>query len=304
MIGMNESDWDDLKYYVRRKKITAFIGPELSSHYIGSQKSDQWFPLLKELADEWAEKYPLEKPSHLSRMAQYIAIVGNNELRPKTILASRIESISLPDFSMEKYRKTPYAILADLNLPVYITTNYDHLMEKALEDKGKKPLSAFCRWKEESDLIKKIRRIDTENKPQDSDSPLVFHLYGDINEPNFMVLTERDYVDFAIYMSKEITAALPGPLIESISSNMLLFLGYQLQDINFLVIFQSVIRSIEAASTKKNVGVQFNADLDKVQKKKVEDYLDKYTDKIFNVRVYWGEPDGFCRELHSRLYGP
>ena len=288
MIGMNESDWDDLKYYVRRKKITAFIGPELSSHYIGSQKSDQWFPLLKELADEWAEKYPLEKPSHLSRMAQYIAIVGNNELRPKTILASRIESISLPDFSMEKYRKTPYAILADLNLPVYITTNYDHLMEKALEDKGKKPVNDFCRWNKFDSAQPIASSVDSRNPPTEY-KPLVFHLHGDIREPNSMVLTENDYIDFIISLSKN-EELLPSIIIQRLAMTLLLFIGYSLEDINFRVILKSF-----NLLDNKGIAILLPRSDSKYQK-----YQDQYLKKMLKIRVHWQEANKFSEVLRKR----
>ena len=42
----------------------------------------------------------------------------------------------VPDFSLPEYQNTVYAMLADLNLPIYVTTNYDHFMESALESKG------------------------------------------------------------------------------------------------------------------------------------------------------------------------
>lgn len=102
---------------------------------------------------------------------------------------------------MEKYRKIPYAILADLNIPVYITTNYDHLMEKALEDKGKKPVSEFCRWNKFDSAHPIPSSLGSKNPPTGY-KPLVFHLHGDIKEPNSMVLTENDDIDFIIALSK------------------------------------------------------------------------------------------------------
>ncbi|MGB8035171.1 MAG: hypothetical protein WCF03_15265 [Nitrososphaeraceae archaeon] len=44
-----------------------------------------------------------------------------------------------------KFRDTPPAVLADPDLPDYMTTNYDHFIEVALISRGKTPKSNFCR---------------------------------------------------------------------------------------------------------------------------------------------------------------
>ncbi len=43
----------------------------------------------------------------------------------------------LPNFLSDKFKKSPHPNLAELNLPIYITTNYDFFMEKALNSMGK-----------------------------------------------------------------------------------------------------------------------------------------------------------------------
>ena len=75
-----------------------------------------------------------------------MAIFDDNEVTPKNIVSRQLERIQVPDFSLEENKDTPYAVLADLNAPVYITTNYDLFMEEALRSKGKNPVSEFCVW--------------------------------------------------------------------------------------------------------------------------------------------------------------
>ena len=48
-----------------------------------------------------------------------------------------------PDFSAPD---EPHGALADLGLPVYITTNYDGLMTGALKDREKDPQRELCAW--------------------------------------------------------------------------------------------------------------------------------------------------------------
>jgi hypothetical protein len=62
------------------------------------------------------------------------------------VLCEEFKEIQSPDFSSEKNGNNPYAVLADLNLPICITTNYNHFMEAALNSKEKEPVSGFCRW--------------------------------------------------------------------------------------------------------------------------------------------------------------
>ena len=49
--------------------------------------------------------------------------------------------------------------------------------------------------------------IKPDYKPS-QDKPLVYHLHGELNNPQSMVLTETDYLDFLINLSKE--EILPG----------------------------------------------------------------------------------------------
>jgi SIR2-like domain len=65
------------------------------------------------------------------------------------MLGREIKKVQIPNFYLDEYRNTPPAGLADLNLPIYITTNYDYFIEEALKAKGKQPISDFCRWNED-----------------------------------------------------------------------------------------------------------------------------------------------------------
>jgi SIR2-like domain len=55
-----------------------------------------------------------------------------------------------------------------------------------------------------------------------------------------MVLTETDYLDFLINLSKE--EILPDQISTALNSTSLLFVGYRLRDINFHFIFRSLMQ--------------------------------------------------------------
>lgn len=240
-------DWEDLLVSIREKYCTPIIGAGAAAPWIPSG-SDIAYDLAREF------NYPdkLEGSSILSRVAQFVAISCSYELAPKEILRHKFEKISVPDFSLEENRNTTYAVLADLNLPVYITTNYDHFLEEALRSKGRNPVSQFCAWSENLRRYLEFSATPTYNEKYvvpdesndkryvpDESNPLVYHLHGDLNTPVSMVLTENDYMDFLITAARE-ERMLPIPILRALARSSLLFIGYSLEDINFRAILKII----------------------------------------------------------------
>ena len=154
-----------------------------------------------------------------------------------------------------EYKNTVYAVLADLNLPIYITTNYDHLMEEVLLSKGKDPKSEFCRWNRT--IIEYARRAEILFSSDDrvylpsSANPLVFHLHGDMDHPLSMVLTEQDYLDFIFNMSNLERNPIMIPCIvrRSFATSSQLFIGFTLNDMNSRIMFRSIAGFLSTGRT-------------------------------------------------------
>jgi hypothetical protein len=288
--------------------------------FIGPEACKPWIPLDSDIARRWAKEndYPLQDSDRLSRVAQFLAIKQEDNMIAKEILSSELKKIKPPDFRMGEFRDTPPAVLADLNLPVYITTNYDHIIEAALESRGKQPISDFCRWNEELAKDAKENEINsiiyeegTDYKPTPA-HPLVYHLHGTIEYPKSMVLTEKDYTDFVIFYNKEDEKKVtPSPIRRQLSRNRLLFVGYSLDkagfSLPFSVIFQTVISS-SPSMQKKGIAVQVKLRTDNntdnntsVNVEKVERYLEQYTNKVLSLDVYWGDSSTFSKELRQQL---
>jgi hypothetical protein len=258
----------------------------------------------------------LEDSYQLSRVAQFLALARGDESFPKHVLLKEFGNIQPPDFSMIELENTAYSVLADLNLPIYITTNYDLFMETALRAKGKSPISEFCRWN--SDLKHGLESFgiqsvfDRRSKYTPTpDKPLVYHLYGlyrlsreyrldgqDIDLPQSLVLTEEDYTDFARAMNKEtVESILPTVVSRALAISSLLFIGYSLDDLGFRTLFQGVLSSRPGLGGT-NIAVHLppsnNSD-------RARGYLDRYTRRMFGADVYWGNASEFSAELRKRL---
>ena len=134
-----KTDWEELIYLINHQQCTPFIGAGATA---------LWFPMSTNIARTWALEfgYPLDDSDNLSRVAEFIAINTGDRMFTKKMLSKEIKKIKPPDFSKEEYGSTPHAVLSDLNLPIYITTNQDKFMEAALISRGRKPISEFCKW--------------------------------------------------------------------------------------------------------------------------------------------------------------
>jgi hypothetical protein len=67
---------------------------------------------------------------------------------------------------------TPLTVLAELPLPVYMTTNYDSFMFEALCFKGKDPRLELCRWNE---YVSKKHKSIFDSRPSFAPKPRHSH---------------------------------------------------------------------------------------------------------------------------------
>jgi tetratricopeptide (TPR) repeat protein len=299
--------WTSLLKSIDRKKCIPFIGPGAS---------DPWFPRERDITEKWIKEYgyPLEEEGlarvleeeSLARVAQFLAIERQDKRFPKMLLESSLSKINPPNFSLEQYRNTPYAVLADLNLPIYITTNYDHFMEEILRSKGKEVVSEFCRWNHDLQRFDIPSVFDTSEKYTPTSSrPLVYHLFGSTNYPESMVMTETDYMDFVNFLNKEDERTiLPSVIRQGLAVSSLLFIGYNLQDIQFRTISGGILSLYVSRMDRKiiNVAVQLPPPIlnDDAGGKAVR-YLEQYARSVYAIKVYWGNISEFLIELRKLL---
>ncbi|MGI8685893.1 MAG: SIR2 family NAD-dependent protein deacylase [Acidimicrobiales bacterium] len=286
---MRESDWKVLVDKIRRRQCTPFLGAGLSEPYvpIGSEFSAR-------LAREFG--YPLTDVWNLPRVAQYIATTHRDSQFAKGQVADLILDCERrpPDFSD---LAQPHRILADLRLPMYLTTNYDRFMTGALETVVSEVTTRVCRWNYET-------RLGEEELPATptSDRPLVYHLHGAATNIASMLLTEDDYVDFLMEAQADLAQVVPCPIQEALGTTSLLFVGYSLNDWNFRVLMRSVMRKINKSSKRMNVSVQLppaDASIAPDRREEAEGFLCDYLGTE-QVTVLWGDATEFLAELRQR----
>jgi hypothetical protein len=283
----SESDWDRLVFNVKKGNCTPFLGAGVATPPV---------PAAKAIAQAWAAtyKYPFRDTTNLARVAQFVA-VDRGEEHAKMKIQEEILSKIPPSEAEDE----PHQALASLNLPLYLTTNYDDFMYRALRRVKPNALREHCPWYKALRWNSTLPRSD--HAGPTVDKPIVYHLHGIADEWESMVLTEEDYLNFLIVTSP--VESLPPWIAGAFGTKSLLFLGYSLQDIDFLVLFRR-FADLMNNGTKKHFAVQIVPGSDGGEGEAEEfERQRQYLEKQLNgrrVTAYWGTCQAFCKELRER----
>lgn len=139
----------------------------------------------------------------------------------------------------ESDRNDPFRILANLQVPVYVTASPHGLLLDALKAAGKEPRQEFCRWNRQLEGLSKLEDREPDYRP-DPANPLIYYIFGYLNNFESLVLTEDDYFNFLIGVTEKKTL-IPTVVRRTLADSGLLFLGFQLDDWDFRVLFRSIV---------------------------------------------------------------
>ena len=185
---------------IKSGELGAFIGAGLSI----SAGFSSWKDLLKDPAKKIG--LDVEKENDLVNLAQYYS---NSKMR------TSIDDLIKNQFSELVEPTDNHKLLSQLPIFTFWTTNYDKLMEKALEVNMKKP---YVKTKD-----KELRGTN-----QNFDA-IVYKIHGDVDSPEDAVITRSDYEEFGYNKRKLFRGVLEGDLL----TKTFLFLGFSFEDPNF-----------------------------------------------------------------------
>lgn len=321
--------WPAIISNIQQKKCTPIIGPSLIEPLLGSRR---------EIAKRWAQSYHFPLSPHLSddlpQVAQYLAI-NQQPAEPQVQLLQHLrkemeqsygkdlpkELLERPDVEgikeladqLEKIinfvglrkiqsdKNEPHRILSELPLPIYVTTNYNNLLAVALKEHAKKdPKVEICRWSEELETLPSI--MDTDYRPS-IEQPLIYHLFGRLNVPESLLLTEDNYFDFLIGVTRN-EEMIPPAVMEALVDTGLLFLGFHLEEWNFRIILRSLNQLFKGARRRERYA-QVAAQIDPEESQIIDPegarkYLEDYFRKSAQISIFWGPPSTFMQELRDR----
>jgi hypothetical protein len=322
-------DWRTIIRRIKTGKCTPIISYRVSSQHFADSRT---------MVEAWSDEvgYPLADRHNLTRVAQYASLIGRDALAAKEeyldflkqqlldnakserssdqsafldTLEDELFDLSFSEVATrlgyptyEDEMDNPLRILAELPLPIYLTTNFATFMEDALRAAGKEPRYAVCCLYDElmSDGSS-VFEEDPDYEPS-VETPLVYHIHGVDTDPSSLVLTEDDYLDFLVRVSQD-RDAIPSRVAQALADSSLLLLGYQLQDWDFRVIFRGLITTRRSSRRLLSLSIQIMPDPEGVGDiQHAQEYLERYFDSA-NFEIYWGDAQAFMRELWQHWEG-
>jgi hypothetical protein len=301
---LTDPEWDFLLRRISKQNCTPFIGPDAYKEVLPIDPDA--LPLNSKILKQWKQHpgFPFDTSS-LSLAAQARSVLAVDMVETKDEFIELFKDLPPPDFTNPD---EPHRVLADLPFPVYITTNYDDFMMRALARRGsKKAKRELCRWN---------KYILSDEPPlfpgfiPSAAEPVVFHLYGYTHidhgytktpVPASLVLTEDDYLDFLVNTSRDATL-IPARIQKTFTNTTLLLLGYRLDDWSFRVLFRSIVSYLGVNPGDVHVAVQLvptGLETLEEQKKKAQDYFDRYLGRN-KIRAHWGTCQDFIVMLRQR----
>lgn len=313
--------WPSLISSIRQGNCTVILGPGLTEPLIGTRR---------EIALNWAEesRYPLSPYDRedFPRVAQFVEFTQSKDyLRehlgdairhvmctyyPEQIgkkrcgkqtwnweeISQAIEDVAEKQWSGEIMNPFDYA--ARLRVPIYITANYLDLLSPAMQRLSESitPQVVVCPWNE---LIEDEYTQFSENPSQDK--PWIFHLYGRFSVPDSLVLTEDDFMDYLIGITKR-NEKIPQRLRGALVKTSLLFLGFRIDDWTFRTLFRIIANQAGSSRLREKVhaAVQITPDENRIlDYRRTRRYLERYFEPN-NINLYWGSMEDFLKELVER----
>jgi CHAT domain-containing protein/SIR2-like protein len=215
---------------------------------------------------------------------------------------------------LETESHEPHRMLASLPFRLYITTNPEQLLVKALAE-TRTPHSEICRWNAELADLPSIFDPPaasalapagaSEPYRLDAQRPLVYQLFGTLARPESLVITEDDYFDFLIGVTAN-KDLIPKPVRRALADSALLFLGFQLDDWDFRVLFRSIAGQ-EGARRRQSyahIAVQVDPEEGRVQRPdQAREFLNAYFQNA-DISIFWGTVEDFVKELSRHWTGP
>jgi SIR2-like domain len=238
---------------VERQRCILFLGAgvhapppdDSAARYPVAERPPIGSALSRQLADgcRLAERFPGEDATNLQRVALFYEITrSRNQL---------VQAVNEAVHTGRRPSPLLYA-LAELDFPLVITTNYDQLFERALARIDKQPrVSVYTPELE----------VTPDYRDPSPESPVLFKIHGDISRPETIVITDEDYIQFALRMSnKEPYDPVPLTLKFYLTGWTTLFVGYSLLDYNLRLLFKTLRWKIDNASIPEMYSVDVRPD--------------------------------------------
>lgn len=267
-----------LIYAIKNKKCILMLGPDASLE----EENGTLLPLTKILTKRLLGEINRDlgaqiDTSNLAQVSQYYIKAKKNN----TLLAE------VARFFKEKEGLTSdlYRDLAVLPFYLTITTTLDNMFLEALKRESKNPGVGWYNFRTPPQKNVEIK---------DSDNPLVFYLYGNIEEEKSLLLAESDFLNFLVDMMSR-----DNPIQENILNELhdkgkfFLFLGFGFRQWH-LRILMHVLKVCQKESCSFALEHYESENISKLQ---LQETVFFFNNNDYNIHILKTDIHEFVREL-------
>jgi len=208
---MRERDWGQLLFSIQQGHCILMLGPEIEATLEPGRKATMPQLLAEELASEL--EYPPQDRSNLTHIAQLYRIeFGRNDLMRAVVSLYQQHSTANHEF---------HDSLAALPFTTIISSSQDIFLAEAFRNQGKFPVIERYHLRGSNSGVTAAGSVT---------KPLIYYLYGIIDEPASLVLTDDDLLDLIVAIVSK-NPALPNNIRSEFQNkeNSFLFLGFGLK---------------------------------------------------------------------------
>jgi hypothetical protein len=224
---------------IHEKRCVAFLGAGVNVSSIEHQY--EGLPLGAEIAQQLIGRLGIEnaqfnEPLYLPRIAFLY-----EQLKDRSELIAAVESL-LAD--LEREPSPVLKLIAELPFRLIVTTNYDRLIERALEETGRDFRVIVQPSLQDTNM--ETFKHDLATLVETYQGVILYKMHGSFPYPvdqdqtapsaTPILITEEDY----IYVLASQERGFPNELASLISGNTLIFLGYSLEDWDFRAILKNL----------------------------------------------------------------
>jgi len=218
------------------------LGPEIPAKLVTNPpdpQPDETTPMIEGLRTELISELEEDPGRHVS--GHTLAAVAQQYEDVKEFGPGALRAAAESFYRSKHYvPSTVHRQLASLPFPLIVTTCQDDLLTQALQEAKKLP-----------DTQRYHLRGDKRENPEflisgSPDKPLIYHLFGDANEPASLVLSENDVLDFLINVVSG-RPPLPNSLLSALKrkGKSFLFLGFGVRHWHLRILLKVLLRNWE-----------------------------------------------------------
>ena len=199
-----------------------------------------------------------------------------------------------------------HVVLAELPCSVYVTAHPANLLAEALRQRGREPVVEICPWRPDVyDWPASVWEREPGFRP-DVSRPLVFHVFGNLDVAESIVLTEDDYLDFLTSVAEN-PQLIPLAVRDALADSALLLLGFRLDEWDVRVVLRSLVGQQGSQRLRKyrHVAAQIELSDEVSFPARARRFLERYfsTFRQPSIDIFWGSTDEFSSALFDALDG-